>query len=195
MRRRIDRRQFFRRAAALGISVPAAAAILAACVGGTGSPANGSATPEVAGGPTAGTLRIRIENDIASLDPAFIPTGVDGAVCTSINEGLVTYKPGTFDIVNQLADTFTRSADGLAFDFTLKQGIPFHGNYGELTAEDVKFSFERIADPTLRSPYVGDWAALKEVKVKDKYSGTIILKEPFVALSRGVRPCALDLAL
>ena len=30
-------------------------------------------------------------------------------------------------------------------DFTLKQGIHFHGEYGEVTAEDVKFSYERAA--------------------------------------------------
>ena len=41
------------------------------------------------------------------------------------------------------------------------------GGYGELTAEDVKFSYERIAGlttPKLDSPYEGDWSPhLKEV--------------------------------
>ena len=90
-----------------------------------------------------------------------------------------------------LAETFEPSADGLQFAFKLKEGIQFHGGYGEVTAEDVKYSYERIAGltkPKLDSPYQGDWAALKEVQVTDKYSGTIILKEPFSALMTTTLP-------
>ena len=204
--RRIDRRQFFRRAAALGLSLPAASALLAACGGGGGGDGATSATSGAAetsgeaGGTTAeagpaGTLTIRMLNDIANLDPAFYPTLDDSNVNVNINEGLVTYKPGTFDVVNQLADTFTPSSDGLTYDFTLKQGIQFQGNYGELTSDDVKFTYERLADPKVKSPYAGDWAALKEVAVKDKYSGTIILKEPFAALLRSTLPVGSGLVL
>ena len=67
-------------------------------------------------------------------------------------------------------------------DFTLRKGIQFTGGFGELTAEDVKFSFERIADPKNESPYKDDWAVLDRVEVKDPYSGTIVLKEPFAPL-------------
>jgi peptide/nickel transport system substrate-binding protein len=206
---RIDRRQFFRRAAAIGLSLPAASAILAACGGGGGaattapatsaaattgaatSEATTAATTAAAATPT-GPLTLRMNLDISNLDPAFYPADVDENVASSIYEGLVTYKPGTFDVVNQLADTFTPSSDGLSFDFTLKQGIQFHGGYGEVTADDVKYSYERLADlttPKLNSPYKGDWAPqLKEVAVKDKYSGTIVLKEPFAALMRSTLP-------
>jgi peptide/nickel transport system substrate-binding protein len=69
-------------------------------------------------------------------------------------------------------------------DFTLKKGIQFTGGFGELTAEDVKFSFERIADPKNESPYRDDWAALDRVEVKDPYAGTIVLKEPFAPCGR-----------
>ena len=69
------------------------------------------------------------------------------------------YAPGTWDLVNQLAETFEPSADGLQFAFKLKEGIQFHGGYGEVTAEDVKFSYERIAGLTTppldpESPYM-----------------------------------------
>ena len=100
----------------------------------------------------------------------------------SVYEGLVSYKPGTWDVVNTLADTITPSDDGLRVDFTLKEGVQFHGGYGEVTADDVKFSFERIADPANECPYSGDWASLDHVEVTGKYTGTIIMKEPFAAL-------------
>src|SRR5712672_469256 len=41
-----------------------------------------------------------------------------------------------------LAESFTASEDGLSYDFALRQGAKFH-NDEPVTAEDVKFSFER----------------------------------------------------
>ncbi len=59
----------------------------------------------------------------------------------------------------------------------MKEGIQFHGDYGELTAEDVKFSYERVADPEVEADYADDSATLGRVEVIDKYSGRIILEE------------------
>jgi peptide/nickel transport system substrate-binding protein len=204
--RRIDRRQFLQRATVLGISVSAASALLAACGGGgeeaatTGGATTAAATettaaPEAAATGAAeasGALRIRLLNDIISLDPAFYPAQADEITMAGVYEGLVTYKPGTWEVVNQLAETFEPSPDGLRFDFKLKEGIQFHGGYGEVTAEDVKFSYERIGDltkPALDSPYKGDWAPhLREVKVNGAYDGTIILNEPFAPLMLSTLP-------
>ena len=202
--RKIDRRQFLQRSAALGLTMSAASALLAACGGdeeaaappsaeappaepapaGTEPPAAEPTAPaEPAPAPEGGTLRMRLTIDIINLDPPFLPGTSEEIVDFGIFEGLITYKPGTWEVVNQLAETFEPSADGLQFAFKLKEGIQFHGGYGELTAEDVKFSYERTAgltQPAIDSPYKGDWSpALQEVRVDDTYSGTIILKEPF----------------
>jgi peptide/nickel transport system substrate-binding protein len=176
----VDRRQFLTRAAALGAAVPTSGALLAAC----GDDSGGS-------GSVGKTLKVRLVGDMTNVDPAFFAdTSVDEPLMSCVYEGLVTYKPGAkdFEVVNQLAESLEPSADGLRFDFTLKKGIQFHGGFGELTADDVKFSYERIADPKLDAPYSGDWIALKEVVVKDKYSGTIVLKEPFAALLHSTLP-------
>jgi ABC-type transport system substrate-binding protein len=107
-------------------------------------------------------LRIRLPGEPQNGDPAFW-IGAEEPIMLSVYEGLVSYKPGTWEVVNTLAETITRSEDRLKVEFKLKEGIQFHGGYGEVTAEDVKFSFERIAgltDPPLESPYSGDWVAL-----------------------------------
>lgn len=188
----LDRRRFLERAMALGLSLPAASALLAACGGGDGG---GAGTGGGGGGEFSSTsLNVRLVADITTLDPAlFANTSADEPPMASIFEGLVTFQPHTdeFEIANQLAESFEPAADGLSFDFTLKKGVQFHGDYGELTAEDVKFSYERLAGltkPKVESPYGGDWIALKEVVVKDKYSGTIVLKERFAALMRTTLP-------
>ena len=70
--------------------------------------------------------------------------------------------------------------------------------YGEVTAEDVKYSYERIAGltkPNIHSPYSGDWSTLKEVKVTGKYTGTIILKERFSPLLHSTLPAGSGLVL
>src|SRR6266508_4916653 len=41
-----------------------------------------------------------------------------------------------------LAESWTESADGLTYEFVLRRGVTFH-NGEPVTAEDVKFSFER----------------------------------------------------
>jgi len=105
-------------------------------------------------------------------------------VATNMLEGLVRYKPGTWELENVLAESIEQ-VDDVTIEFTLREGVQFHQGYGELTAEDVKYTFERVAgltEPPLDSPYRGDWAALDNVEVTGTYSGIIHLKEPFAAL-------------
>jgi peptide/nickel transport system substrate-binding protein len=131
-------------------------------------------------------LRIRTVMDITSLDPNVMPSTTDDAVAANVLEGLVTFKPGGGgELVNVLAEEIELSDDGLRVDFTLKEGVQFHGGYGELTADDVKFSFERVAgliDDPVGSSYAADWATLEEVEVTGTYTGTIHLSEPFPPL-------------
>jgi len=107
---------------------------------------------------------------------------VDEQVAVNILEGMVEYKAGTWEVVNVLAESVEQSEDGLTIDFKLKEGIQFHGGYGEMTAEDVKYSYERYIDPEVDSPYRDDWANLDHVEVTGTYTGQIILKEPFAPL-------------
>lgn len=183
---RIDRRQFLGRAVAIGLSGGAASAVLAAC----GSSGSGS-TSGSGGKPPTTTLTYRPETDIANLDPAFLVSQDDNLIADCIYEGLVSFKPGTWEVVNCLAEEFVPSADKLKYHFKLKKGIEWHKGYGEVRASDVKFSFERIGNltkPKLNSPYQGDWSALETVQVNGPYEGTIVLKQPFAPLMHSTLP-------
>lgn len=133
-------------------------------------------------------LRVRSYSDLQLLDPAFRLSAPEGDIMRAIYAGLVAnksgdqwdWKPYAVDSIEQL--------DATTIAFTLRDKIGFTDGFGQMTAEDVKFSLERVADPAMESPYSGDWASLKEVEVKDTLSGLIHLNEPFAPLWNSTLP-------
>lgn len=124
-------------------------------------------------------LRARLIVDVRDMDPAFETGATEASVTRGVLDGLVGYEPGTYNLVNELAETIEASDDGLVVEFKLREGIQFHHGYGELTAEDVKYSYERYIDPELDAAYKDDWGSLDRVEVTGKYTGQIIMKEPY----------------
>jgi len=133
-------------------------------------------------------LTIRLYGDIQNIDPAFYKSANDKVVGTNVYSGLVTYGPNSYDIKNDLAETIETSADGTEITFKLKEGVQWHNGYGEVTTEDVKFSYERFIDEELKAAYADDWAQLDHVEIIDKYNGKIILKGPFAPIWHSTLP-------
>lgn len=79
------------------------------------------------------------------------------------------------NITNDLAEDYKKVND-TTWEFNLKKGIKFH-NGTEMTAEDIKFSFERaVAEKTLgESVY---YKSIKEVKIIDPYKVQFITDGP-----------------
>ena len=93
------------------------------------------------------------------------PTYFDPAETTGItsflflyamHDALVKSMPGNPQAPS-LAESWRESDDGLTYEFVLRRGVTFH-NGDPVTAEDVKFSFER---------YRGTTATLYRNKIKD----------------------------
>ena len=133
-------------------------------------------------------MRIRLYGDMQNIDPAFRISNNDETIIDAVFSKLVGYGPGSYELKNDLAEKIEQSEDGKTITFKLREGVMWPKGYGELTAEDVKYSYERIADPALKAAYADDWAALDHVEVIDKYNGKIILKEPFAALWKTTLP-------
>jgi peptide/nickel transport system substrate-binding protein len=94
-------------------------------------------------------LRVRSYADIQNLDPAFRKAAPEDDIMRNIFCGLVANKPGNewgWELDGAAA---IKQVDDKHIEFTLKEGLKWTDGYGEVTAEDVKFSYERIADPKM----------------------------------------------
>ena len=123
-----------------------------------------------------GTLTIGVHVTLVSrwLDPAETEALITPfMVLYGLHDALVKPMPGGI-MTPSLAESWTASKDGTSYEFLLRKGARFHN--GELvTAEDVKFSFER---------YKGSGAVLlkekvKEVQVMAPNRVRFMLKEPW----------------
>ena len=77
-----------------------------------------------------------------------------------------------------LAEGWEWSEDGLTLTFNLRKGVMFH-NGQEMTAEDVKYSIDRVRNEGPRS---SEFAQVTDVVAKDKYTVEFQLSEPTAAL-------------
>jgi peptide/nickel transport system substrate-binding protein len=67
------------------------------------------------------------------------------------------------------------------WEFKLRQGVKFH-NGDAFSAEDVKFSFDRVLDPNTKSPQYGNIRGIKEVNIIDPHTVHLITDKPFPLL-------------
>src|SRR5262245_26453270 len=77
----------------------------------------------------------------AWFDPAETVIGSSFLVLYALHDALVKPMPAK-SMAPSLAESWTASPDGLAYEFVLRRGVKFH-NGEPVTSEDVKFSFER----------------------------------------------------
>jgi peptide/nickel transport system substrate-binding protein len=129
-------------------------------------------------------VNVRSNRPFDSFDPAFRGGSMDGNVCRVVYQRLVQYKSGSAELeLDAAADI--RQVSPTVIEFRLKTGQQFSGGFGEMTADDVKFSIERILAPPVAggrsSPYVEDWDGTT-VEVKGKYEGRLVLNRPRASL-------------
>ncbi|KEO54594.1 peptide ABC transporter substrate-binding protein [Thioclava indica] len=106
-----------------------------------------------------GNIIITYKDDVATLDPAIGYDWQNWSMIKSLFDGLMDYVPGTTELRPGLADSYDVSDDGMTFIFHLRPGVTFH-NGREMTAEDVKYSLDRVTNPVTQSPGAGFFASI-----------------------------------
>ena len=137
------------------------------------------ALPQAAIGQGKNILTARTYADMTSMDPAFSIGVIDEEIHSCVYSKLVQFRPGRKWAYDLDAASSIKQDGDRQIRFTLKRGIKFTNGYGTMTAEDVKYSFERIIDESLKSTNKPDWGTLSEVRVDGQYDGTIVFKSPF----------------
>ena len=113
--------------------------------------------------PQGGTL-VRLYADPPTIDPHLVSDATSSVITNEVFGGLVTlsldYQP-----VLDLAERCSVSDDGLVYTFVLRENASFQDG-SPVTAQDVKWSIERAADPdtlsTTAETYLGDIVGVAE---------------------------------
>jgi len=117
---------------------------------------------------SGGVLKLAFSADPAGFDPAMGPSGMSHVVIEQVYSTLMSLDPDAVPYPD-LAESFEASADGLEYTFHLRKGVKFH-NGDELTAEDVKFTFDRLRAPGSGYSYGSQVETIKDVAVVDSHT-------------------------
>jgi peptide/nickel transport system substrate-binding protein len=118
-------------------------------------------------------------------DPIMNPVVAQGRESNHVNavifNQLVRPDKVTLQPSPDLATNWEVAPDGLTWTFLLRQGVRWHDGQ-PLTADDVKFTFDRIIDTNTNTRLRGDLSSIKEVQVVDPSTVKFVLKQPFSPL-------------
>jgi peptide/nickel transport system substrate-binding protein len=161
------RREFLKNAALLGAGAAAIPTLVR-------HPLVVEAAPSVKRG---GTIRVTGHQEVSSLSPEEAAPSVHWVVVTQIHNALVELNE--YNVIERsLAENYSVSKDGLQYTFKLRRGVKFHDG-SELTAEDVKYTFEWTKNPANASNNAVRFASVDRIDTPDKYTVIVKMKEPF----------------
>jgi len=124
--------------------------------------------------------------DAVKLDPAQVTDGESVQVITNIFDTLVSFKPGTTEIVPWLATEWETSTDKLVWTFRLREDVTFHDG-SPFDADAVVFSFRRQQQPDhpgrkktdVFMYYDNNFKKLESVGKVDEHTVRFRLREPY----------------
>ena len=177
--------------------------LLVACAPATPSaPSSGSGASSTTSAPTAatarsepvrgGTLVFASPIEPGSMDPRLQNDTAAFRINELVFNGLTTIDQN-LEPQPDLAEKIDMP-DPQTYVFTLRKGVKFHDG-SELTADDVKATYDTMLNPDFKSPRRALYDAINQIDVADKYTVRFNLKYPFSALlvflDHGILPKSL----
>jgi len=101
-------------------------------------------------------------------------------------ENLLSRDLKTGAMSPMLAERWEVLDGGRTWTFHLRQGIPFHDGWGEVTAEDVKFTFASILKEGSANAMAPWLRPLKSMEIADPYTITLHFDKPMVTFDNRV---------
>ena len=126
--------------------------------------AAGEATTEAASAEPSGTLVVGITEASGNFNPLYYSSAYDGYVVDMVFQDLITRNfDGEYEA--NVADSWEYSEDGKSITFKMKQDVVFSDGQ-PLTANDVVFTYQVLADPS----YTGRYSStVKDLVGYDEY--------------------------
>jgi peptide/nickel transport system substrate-binding protein len=112
--------------------------------------------------------------------------GAEDVVLKPMYENLLTRDPRTGDLAPMLAERWKVADGGRTWTFYLRKGVQFHDGRGEMTAEDVRFTFATLAKDGSANSLAPEFRLIKSMEVENPYTLTVRFEKPFVAFGNKV---------
>ena len=127
--------------------------------------------------PYGGTLVWGVANQPQIINPILTQSSVSATLMELIFDSLVRID-SKGNVMPGLAELWDISEDGLTYIFYIRKGVRFHDGV-ELTAEDIKFTYEQIKNPENNSPWRINTELVDRWEVIDSHTLKMTLKEIF----------------
>lgn len=131
----------------------------------------------------------------SALDPVASGNTASGGKVMNMFDAPLNYVNGSTEVEPLIVDDFSISEDLTEYEFTLKEGIQFHGDYGEVTASDMVYSIRRLVESSNSTNTYFPLSVLNIEREEDdegnvvpgstgveetgEYTFTITLRDPF----------------
>jgi peptide/nickel transport system substrate-binding protein len=128
--------------------------------------------------PVAGdALVVGSIGDASRLLPLLASDSASGDIAGLLFNGLLKYNE-RLEIVGDLAESWSVSEDGLTLTFVLRPNVRWHDG-APVTARDVRFTYEKLIDPAVRTPYSSSYELVESLQVLDERTVQVRYREPF----------------
>jgi peptide/nickel transport system substrate-binding protein len=111
--------------------------------------------------------------------------GAEDVVLKPMFENLLTRDTKTGELAPMLAERWQVLDGGRTWRFFLRKGVRFH-NGMELTAEDVKFTFEAIAKEGSANSLAPEFRLIRSIEIEDRHTISVRFDKPSVVFGNKV---------
>ncbi|MEA3329083.1 MAG: peptide-binding protein [Candidatus Omnitrophota bacterium] len=115
--------------------------------------------------------------DARTLVPILATDSASGNVVGLIFNGLVKYNKN-IELIGDLAESWDILDNGLTIIFHLRKGVKWHDGQ-PFTSRDVRFTYQKLVDPDVPTPYGGDFKKIEYLQLIDDYTVKVKYQEPF----------------
>ncbi len=164
----LNRRDFLRLSATMGVSLGAARLFLPRAALGAPVPRG------------TGTAKQLISAELADIDPAITSRANDSVVVLNCYDALFRFEG--WRRLNSLCEQYTYSTNQRTVTFKIRQGVKFHDGR-EMKASDVVYSMIRML--ALKGPTTTLWDGIvrpDDIKLVDEYRLSITTARPYASL-------------